>query len=88
MKFTNEKVVRIMSFIPTTISIDKVDMLVRKVTYKEIRDTMFHMPANKPPGFDGYTLEFFKNSWFIVGEDMVAVVKFFFFFKKKFWFAA
>ena len=84
MKFTNEKAVRIRSLIPYAISTNKANMLVKEVTYEEIRDTMFYMPANKSLVPDGYTSEFFKNSWSIVGEDVVAVVKGFFLF----WFAA
>jgi hypothetical protein len=82
MKFTNEKAVMIKSLIPIAISTDKADLLVREVTYEEIRDTMFHMPANKAPNPDGYTSEFFKTSWSIVGEDVMATGKgvFFFFF--------
>jgi hypothetical protein len=40
---------------------------------------MFHMPANKAPGPDSYTSEFFKTSWSIVGEDVVNAVKGFFY---------
>jgi hypothetical protein len=78
MNFTNEKVARVKSLIPSATSIDKATLLVREVTYEEVRDTMFHMPSNKAPGPDGYTFEFFKTSWSIVGEDVVKAVKGFF----------
>lgn len=39
---------------------------------------MFAMPNNKVPGPDGYSAEFFWESWEIVGVDMIAAVKEFF----------
>lgn len=36
------------------------------------------MPLNKSPGPDGYSVEFFKASWEIVGGDVIAAVKEFF----------
>ena len=43
-----------------------------EVTAKDIRDTLFHMPANKAHGPNGYSIEFFNASWSIVGEEVVA----------------
>jgi hypothetical protein len=76
--FTEEKAVRIRHLIPTTISADKAAILENEVTAEEIRDILFHMPANKSPGPDGFSAEFFKASWSIVGEDMIAAIKGFF----------
>lgn len=39
---------------------------------------MFAMPNNKVPGPDGYSAEFFWESWEIVGVDLIAAVKEFF----------
>uniref|UniRef100_A0A0D3AZ13 Uncharacterized protein n=1 Tax=Brassica oleracea var. oleracea TaxID=109376 RepID=A0A0D3AZ13_BRAOL len=36
------------------------------------------MPSNKSPGPDGYTPEFFKAAWPIIGEDVVVAVQSFF----------
>jgi hypothetical protein len=52
--------------------------LEKEVTAEEIRDTMFSMKANKAPGPDGYTADFFKASWSIVGEDVITAIKNFF----------
>lgn len=36
------------------------------------------MPANRSPGPDGYTLEFFRAAWGVVCEQMIGVVQKFF----------
>ncbi|WZZ40579.1 hypothetical protein YC2023_036838 [Brassica napus] len=36
------------------------------------------MPMNKSPGPDGYSVEFFRASWDIVGEDIIGAVREFF----------
>jgi hypothetical protein len=78
MLFTEEKAARIRNLIPTVISGDKAAKLEMEVTAEEIKATLFYMPSNKAPGPDGYTAEFFKASWPIVGEEVVAAIKGFF----------
>jgi hypothetical protein len=53
---------RIRSLIPIAIPSNKLAMLEREVITEEIRDTLFHMPLNKAPGPNGYSVEFFKDS--------------------------
>lgn len=48
------------------------------MTEEEICKALFSMPNNKSPGPDGYTCEFFKSEWSIVGKDFVAAVQSFF----------
>ena len=52
--------------------------LKRDVTAAEIKATLFAMPLNKSPGPDGYSVEFLRASWDIVGEDIIGAVKEFF----------
>jgi hypothetical protein len=78
IQFTKEKEDRIMSLIPIAILFNKITMLEREVTTEEIRDTLFHMPTNKAPGPNGYSIEFLKESWPVVGEGVVAAIKGFF----------
>lgn len=52
--------------------------LIKTVTKEKIREVVFKMPSNKSPGPDGYTTEFFKTSWSIIGKDLTAAVQSFF----------
>lgn len=52
--------------------------LVKTVSEEEIITTVFALPLDKCPGPDGYSVEFFRASWSIVGSDVVAVVQEFF----------
>lgn len=53
-------------------------MLIGVVTTEEVRKVLFSMAADKSPGPDGYTSEFFKASWAITGRDFVIAVQSFF----------
>ena len=53
-------------------------MLIKEVLEEEVRKTLFVMPVNKSPGPDGFTSEFFKESWSIVGKDFMLAIQSFF----------
>lgn len=57
---------------------DDRNMLMRGVTLEEVRKVVFSMAADKSPGPDGYTSEFFKASWDITGRYFVVAVQAFF----------
>ncbi|WZY73147.1 hypothetical protein YC2023_005387 [Brassica napus] len=52
--------------------------LKREVTAAEVKATFFAMPLNKSPGPDGYSVEFIRASWDIVGADIIGAVREFF----------
>ncbi|GJY86276.1 hypothetical protein Tco_0500302 [Tanacetum coccineum] len=52
--------------------------MIRDVTNKEIKETIFSMSDDKSLGPDGYTAAFFKGAWEIVGVDISNVVREFF----------
>ena len=59
---------------------DEMDMrmLDKEVTADEIKKILFAMATNKSPGPDGFTCEFYKAAWPIIGNDFTAVVQSFF----------
>ncbi|CAL9237898.1 unnamed protein product [Arabidopsis halleri] len=52
--------------------------LQKEVSEEEIVSTVFSLPLNKCPGPDGYSVEFFRASWSVVGADVIKAVKEFF----------
>jgi hypothetical protein len=58
---------------------DLVVNLERDVSVEEIKDTLFHMHANKAPGPNGFHANFFRSSWSIVDKEVIAAIQSFFF---------
>nr|GEW25075.1 RNA-directed DNA polymerase, eukaryota [Tanacetum cinerariifolium] len=54
------------------------DELERHVSRDEIRSAVWNCGDNKSPGPDGYTFEFFKKSWDLIGMDFCEAVELFF----------
>lgn len=54
------------------------NMLIGEVPAEEIRKVLFGMAADKSPGPDGFTSEFFKATWAITGGDFTNAVQSFF----------
>lgn len=52
---------------------------MRVVTAEEVRKVVFSMASDKSPGPDGYTSEFFKASWTVIGRDFVTAIQSFFY---------
>nr|GFC63760.1 RNA-directed DNA polymerase, eukaryota [Tanacetum cinerariifolium] len=52
--------------------------LENDITNEEIKKAVWDCGSDKSPGPDGFTLEFFKKFWSIVGEDVINAVKEFF----------
>ncbi|XP_074305952.1 uncharacterized protein LOC141641180 [Silene latifolia] len=50
-------------------------LLTTVVTDKEIKDALFSISADKTPGPDGYTSQFFKDAFDTIGSDLIEVVK-------------
>nr|GEU67334.1 RNA-directed DNA polymerase, eukaryota [Tanacetum cinerariifolium] len=52
---------------PKRLSNDQVEILDSCITRAEIRDAVWECGANKSPGPDGYTFEFFRRYWSLIG---------------------
>ncbi|GKA94699.1 RNA-directed DNA polymerase, eukaryota, partial [Tanacetum coccineum] len=63
---------------PNRLSPYHVGDLERPVTKDEVRTVVWGCGKNKSPGPDGYTFEFFCNSWDIIGSDLFEAVEWFF----------
>nr|GEY48443.1 RNA-directed DNA polymerase, eukaryota [Tanacetum cinerariifolium] len=63
---------------PTRLSSDQVSDLDRNISTKEIRAAVWDYGENKSPGPDGYTFEFFRRYWNVIGPDFSSVVACFF----------
>ncbi|KAJ9542372.1 hypothetical protein OSB04_028878 [Centaurea solstitialis] len=52
--------------------------MIRPVLDKEIKDTMFQINNNKAPRLNGFSSQFFKAAWDIIGNDLLVAVHNFF----------
>ncbi|GJW14007.1 RNA-directed DNA polymerase, eukaryota [Tanacetum coccineum] len=63
---------------PTTLSHDQTAMLEAEVTNLKIKKAVWDCGSNKSPGPDGYTFEFIRKFWEVIGDDVCRAVKSFF----------
>ncbi|GJS10728.1 RNA-directed DNA polymerase, eukaryota [Tanacetum coccineum] len=63
---------------PRKLLISQADDLEREVSREEIRRAVWNCGDNKSPGPDGYTFEFFKKYWDLLGSDFCGAVESFF----------
>ncbi|GJX89264.1 RNA-directed DNA polymerase, eukaryota [Tanacetum coccineum] len=63
---------------PTRLNSDQDLDLERLVSCDEIRQAVWGCGEDKPPGPDGFTFEFFRKFWDIIGPDFCVAVKWFF----------
>ncbi|GKE08187.1 hypothetical protein Tco_1411738 [Tanacetum coccineum] len=54
------------------------DVLESPISRDEVRNVVWGCGENKSPGPDGYTFEFFRKFWDILGSDFYAAVEWFF----------
>ncbi|GKV50648.1 hypothetical protein SLEP1_g57349 [Rubroshorea leprosula] len=57
---------------------DMKSSLTQPITAKEIKDVVFNSPTNKAPGPDGFTSEFYKAAWPVVGDLVIKAIQEFF----------
>ncbi|XP_074267220.1 uncharacterized protein LOC141590534 [Silene latifolia] len=54
------------------------NILMAPMTAAEIKECLFSIPSTKSPGPDGYSSQFFKDSWDVVGNDVIVAIQDFF----------
>ncbi|XP_074278418.1 uncharacterized protein LOC141602008 [Silene latifolia] len=53
-------------------------ILAQPVTIEEVKQCIFSIPNGKSPGPDGYSSQFYKDTWDIIGDEVgAAVINFF-----------
>nr|GEW80306.1 RNA-directed DNA polymerase, eukaryota, reverse transcriptase zinc-binding domain protein [Tanacetum cinerariifolium] len=60
------------------LNIDQADNLEVPITQDEIRAAVWDCGENKSPGPDGFTFEFFRKYWSVIGTDFCDAVMWFF----------
>ncbi|GJY57104.1 RNA-directed DNA polymerase, eukaryota [Tanacetum coccineum] len=63
---------------PNRLTFEQVSDLETSVSDEEIRKAVWGCGENKSPGPDGFTFEFFRKFWTVVGPDFCIAVKWFF----------
>ncbi|GJU29548.1 hypothetical protein Tco_1173137 [Tanacetum coccineum] len=58
----------------TTLSFDQNLLLEEEVTNLEIKKAVWDYSSNKSPGPDGYTFEFIKKFWDVLGDDVCKIL--------------
>ena len=48
--------------------------IINVMTDKEIKEAMFDIGEAKAPGLDGFTSEFFKSTWSVIGMDVCVLL--------------
>ncbi|XP_074320555.1 uncharacterized protein LOC141657277 [Silene latifolia] len=56
-------------------TVEPISVDIAPVTDEEIKNALFSIPGTKAPGLDGYSSQFFKDTWTIIGKDFIAPVK-------------
>ncbi|GJR93502.1 RNA-directed DNA polymerase, eukaryota [Tanacetum coccineum] len=69
---------RINFLFPNRLSSDQAANLEMSISTEEIRNAVWACGENKSPGPDGFTFEFFRKFWGIIGPDFCLAVKWFF----------
>nr|GEV59732.1 RNA-directed DNA polymerase, eukaryota [Tanacetum cinerariifolium] len=63
---------------PNWLNLEQVSDLESPVSRDEIRNAVWGCGENKSPGPDGFTFEFFRKFWTVVGPDFCTAVEWFF----------
>ena len=54
-----------------TLNIEEVDSCEGLLTLQECKNSLGQFKNNKTPGSDGFTIEFYRSFWNVIGQFMV-----------------
>ena len=54
-----------------TLKTEEAESCERLLTLQECTDSLSHFKNNKTPGSDGFTIEFYRSFWDVIGQIMV-----------------
>ncbi|GJV52623.1 RNA-directed DNA polymerase, eukaryota [Tanacetum coccineum] len=63
---------------PNRLNLEQASDLESPITRDEIRNAVWSCGENKSPGPDGFTFEFFRKFWDVIGPDFCIAVEWFF----------
>jgi hypothetical protein len=58
----------------SALSDESKNKLANRFTMEEIKDAIFSMKTNKASGPDGFPIEFYRNFWSLIAEDIFCFV--------------
>lgn len=61
--------------IPSIITNEQNEPLMRAVTLEEVEEIVMNMSKNKAPRPDGYTVEFYQAGWHFLGKEVLEAVE-------------
>ena len=59
---------------PNRLNSEQADLLELPITTTEIRNAVWSCGENKSPGPDGFTFDFFRKFWDVIGKDFSLAV--------------
>nr|GEX02462.1 RNA-directed DNA polymerase, eukaryota [Tanacetum cinerariifolium] len=62
-----------------TLSPDQVEDMERNVSYEEVKRAVWDCGTNKSSGPDGFTFDFIRRYWYVIGKDVEKAVEEFFY---------
>jgi hypothetical protein len=70
-----EAIQRITRHIPSLVTPEKNEALMRPITQEEVDQAVKGMPSGKAPGPDGFTTDFFHHCWELIREEVWQVIE-------------
>lgn len=67
-----------MNWLGNSLNNDQDATMITQVSHKEIKEAHFSLKNDSAPGPDGYSVEFYKSNWDLVGKDVLDAIGYLF----------